>query len=189
MSEATRAELMQRARLMFAAEGYDKAPLDALVRSAGLTKGALYHHFGSKQGLFLAVVRDIAGEIGAAASRLLGDAPSRSGFRKACAAYLEAALQPDVRRILLIDAPAVLSPEQAQLLEQEFGVRLLADALRALANAGEIEVEDIEALAHVANGALNGIALWAAQSARPQATIKRGLAMLDTLLGASRDAS
>ncbi len=175
MSETTRRELLQRARAAFAEHGYSEAPIETVVRAAGMTKGALYHHFGSKQGLFAAVVRDVAEEIATSVGAKLSGAPTKAKFLRACGDYLQATLAPDVRRILLIDAPAVLDPAAAQQLENEIGVALLHTALNELKGAGELESNDIEALAHALNGALNGIALWAAHHEAPATAIRRGL--------------
>ncbi len=182
MSESTRNELLLRARSAFAQHGYGDAPIEAVVRAAGMSKGALYHHFGSKQGLFVAVVRDIADEITQRVGVRLSGAPSKARFLRACGDYLQATLKPDVRRILLIDAPAVLDAEQTQLLESELGVERLRSALLELEAVGEVEAGDIEALAHVLNGALNGIAMWAAYHHAPAAVVKRGLKVLTNWL-------
>lgn len=182
MTEATRTELLSRARAAFAEFGYADAPLEALVRAAGMTKGALYHHFGSKQGLFVAVVRGVATEIAERVGGQFGSEINLAGFLRACADYLDATTDPGVRRILLIDAPAVLSFEQAQALEHELGVALLREGLQALKDAHEIGATDIEALAHLVNGALNAIALWAAHSDAPATVIERGIATLAAML-------
>ena len=78
MSETTRRELLQRARAAFAEHGYNEAPIETVVRAAGMTKGALYHHFGSKRGLFLAVVRDVAEQIAAGVGVRLSGAPTKA---------------------------------------------------------------------------------------------------------------
>ena len=178
MSETTRRELLQRARAAFAEHGYNEAPIETVVRAAGMTKGALYHHFGSKQGLFLAVVRDVAEQIAASVGARLSGAPTKAKFLRACGDYLQATLAPDVRRILLIDAPAVLDAAAAQQLEDELGVALLRNALIALESAGELPAGDIEAQANALNGALNGVALWAAHHQAPAAAVRRGMKVL-----------
>ena len=183
MSEATRKELLMRARAAFAEHGYADAPIEAVVRGAGLTKGALYHHFGSKQGLFVAVVRDVASGIAAQVGNKLGGSPTKTKFLRACAEYLQATLAADVRRILLIDAPAVLDASTAQALESELGVALLRNALAELKDVGELDSGDIEALAHALNGALNGIALWAAHHDEPAVVIKRGMKVISGWVG------
>ena len=78
MSESTKSELLRRARHAFAEFGFADAPIEALVASAGMSKGALYHHFGSKQGLFLAVVRELSQDIGGVFPVALK--PSRHGL-------------------------------------------------------------------------------------------------------------
>jgi AcrR family transcriptional regulator len=182
MSDATRKELLQNARAAFAEHGYSEAPIEAVVRAAGMTKGALYHHFGSKQGLFVAVVRDVAEQIAASVGTGLSGAPTKAKFLHACTEYLLATQAADVRRILLIDAPAVLDAAAAQELENELGVAPLRAALAELKAEGELECKDIDALAHVLNGALNGIALWAAHHEVPATIVKRGVGAIEALL-------
>src|SRR5579864_2148827 len=89
-AEATRAKLRRRARRLFASHGYANASTEDLVRTTGLTKGALYHHFGDKQGLFRAVVEDLEEELADAVARATAtEHDPWARLEAACQAYLE----------------------------------------------------------------------------------------------------
>src|SRR5687767_8532321 len=111
-SEATTRALEKSARELFASEGYSSTQLDDVVRAAGVTKGALYHHFQGKADLFRAVFEHEQRRL----SKVVSDACHRQrdpwkGFFSGCRALLEAQLDPGVQRITLLDAPSVLGWE------------------------------------------------------------------------------
>lgn len=119
MIEETRAKLIEAARRAFADNGYAGASMDELTASAGLTRGALYHHFGDKKGLLAAVVQQIDDEMNLRLGAILAAGEDLwSGFRAYNRAYLEMALEAEIQRIVLRDAPAILgspSSEASQL--------------------------------------------------------------------------
>jgi AcrR family transcriptional regulator len=183
LSETTRAALLTQARAAFAEHGYADAPIDAVVRAAGLTKGALYHHFGSKQALFMAVVRELDAEIEARIRSALPARPTtRAQFVDACELFLVATLEPGVRRILLLDCPAVLGHRASREFDAESSIRPLMEGLRALEDAGTIVAIDHEAAAHLINGALYDGALWIGEQALPQQALQRVVATLAVLV-------
>lgn len=183
LSDATRAALLAEARAAFAEHGYADAPIDAVVRAAGLTKGALYHHFGSKQALFMAVVRALDAEIESRVRKALPRPPTtRAEFVEACRLFLEATLDPGVRRILLLDCPAVLGHRAVREFDAESSIRPLVDALRALEDAGAIAPIDHEAAAHLVNGALYDGALWIGEQAHPKQALQRVVSTLAVLV-------
>lgn len=108
MIEETRAKLIDAARRAFADNGYAGASMDELTASAGLTRGALYHHFGDKKGLLAAVVQQIDDEMNLRLGAILAAGEDLwSGFRAYNRAYLEMALEAEIQRIVLRDAPAI----------------------------------------------------------------------------------
>lgn len=185
LSEATRASLIARARESFATHGYADAPLDELVRAAGLTKGALYHHFGSKQGLFEAVLRDLDASVTQAITAALPPgAPTLTGLNTACRAWLEAMLDPGACRILLLDAPAVLGHRAARELDQQGAIAPMVEMLESLRASGAIDADvDLVPTAHLIAGALYEAALWMGEQPRPRAALPRAAAMVERLLG------
>jgi AcrR family transcriptional regulator len=169
-SAATRAALLGAARLLFAERGFTGAGREEIARLAGVTRGALYHHFASKHDLFVAVVEDLEAELGerlvtaAAAGR---DAVEE--LRLGCQAFLDAALDPAVRRIVLLDAPAVLGWQAWRELDERFGLGLIKMVLVSAAEAGLIEPQPVDPLAHMLLAALNEAALLVAQADDPVA--------------------
>ncbi len=174
--------LIAAARQAFAAQGYTDASMDALCASAGLTRGALYHHFGGKKGLLDAVVLQIDREIGERlwAEHARHDEPW-TAFKATCAAYLSMALEPEIQRVYLRDANAVLG---GRLREIDAGSSLGAsiELVQDLMARHLLPQTDPETLARLVNGALLEAALWIAESPDPPSTHHRALAGLDALL-------
>src|SRR5579862_4748678 len=111
-SGETRSALVGAARELFSTRGYVGAGREEIVALAGVTRGALQHHFRDKQSLFLALYEEIENEVVAAtatAAMAHGGDPLEQ-LRAGCHAYLDAVLDPAVQRICAIDAPAVLPP-------------------------------------------------------------------------------
>lgn len=192
LSESTRATLVAHARDAFATHGYADAPLDELVRATGLTKGALYHHFGSKQGLFEAVLRHLDAEVAVRVDAALAVPPrSRATLHAAAAAWLEAMLDAGTRRILLIDAPSVLGYRALRAYDAESAIRPLTGLMRELQASAEIAADvDVEAAAHLLAGALYEAALWIGESPVPRRRLPSAVdtiaRMLDGLAPAGR---
>jgi AcrR family transcriptional regulator len=157
---STRAKLVAAARELFAREGYAAVGTEAIVRRAGVTRGALYHQFASKEDLFLAVYEEVERELteGVAAS-LDPPASPFAALRGGIRAFLEACREPEVQRIVLLDGPAVLGWERWREVADRYGLGLLEEVIAAAAEAGEIEPLPPGPLAHVLMGALDEAAL------------------------------
>ena len=161
-ARATADRLIAVARAAFAEQGFAAVSLDALAASAGMTRGALHHHFGNKAGLFEAVLRRVDAEIGAELDAICAAEPDPwAAFRRCYHHYLDAALAPDRRRILFQDAPAVLGLKAVEIQLESGFAEIVAD-LRALMDGGRLPGLDPEALAHLLNGATVQLAFWAA---------------------------
>ena len=184
-SEATRKALVAEARRLFAERGYADVGLAELVRAAGVTKGALYHHFGSKEGLFREVLRQVQGDVADRIERAADALPDPwDRLSAGCRAFLSAGADPGIRRIMLIDAPAVLGWEEWRAMDEAASARHLADALADLVDAGAIAPRPIEPLAHLLSGAMNEAALWLARSTGPtdeEDTVRELTGLLDGL--------
>ncbi|HJP79869.1 MAG TPA: TetR/AcrR family transcriptional regulator [Pseudonocardiaceae bacterium] len=156
-SKATRATLIATARRLFAENGYAAVPAGEIVAEAGLTRGALYHHFQDKQGLFEAVFVELEGELGAEirASMTGAGEPVVSALDT----FLTACERPEVIQIGLIDAPAVLGWQKWRQIEQEHGLGLLIDFLQLAKAQGELVTDAVEVLAKLMLSALIEAAL------------------------------
>ncbi|WP_397533015.1 TetR/AcrR family transcriptional regulator [Roseateles sp.] len=180
-AQATTERLIAAAHRAFAERGFAEVSLDALAAEAGVTRGALHHHFGNKAGLFEAVLRRIDAEI-AAEMQAVWDAKADAweGFRACFHVYLDAVLRPDRRRILFQDAPAVLGMKSVDILmESGFG-DMVSDLQGLIANR-RISAPDAEALGHLLNGASINLAFWAAEDPADQGRRDRAHAALAAL--------
>jgi AcrR family transcriptional regulator len=169
-SAATRAALLAAARAAFTDKGFAGAGREEIAEAAGVTRGALYHHFSSKQALLVAVVEDLEAELGAALMEAAMDGPDPlDRLRRGCMAFLDAALDPAVRRIVLLDAPAVLGWEAWRELDARFGLGLIVHGLEEVMEAGQIERQPVGPMAHLLLAAINEAALMIAQADDPVA--------------------
>lgn len=186
--DATTRRLITTARSLFAERGYAETPTESIVRQAGVTRGALYHHFGSKDGLFNAVLDDVQRDI---ARRVADAAQSQPDpwdqLTAGCHAFLAAALDPEVQRIMLIDAPAILGWEEWRRSDAANAMRLLHDSLLELHGLGQLAVASPESAAHLLSGAMNEAALWIAQSDDIGGALAAALDALDLMLGGLRN--
>ena len=180
-TEETRATLLATARRVFTEHGYADTSMDDLTAQANLTRGALYHHFGDKKGLLAAVVDQIDAETDRrlqAISDAAGDA--WEGFRHRCRAYLEMALEPEIQRIVLRDARAVLggaSPES-----QRHCIESMQRLIDRLMQQGVVEEADPQVLASLIYGSLAEGAFWIADGEDSRMRLERGIAALELLL-------
>jgi len=168
---ATRQALLAAGRELFAARGFAGAGQEDIVERAGVTRGALAHHFGTKQGLFRAVVESLENELAEhiATAALQGDSPL-AHLRLGCLAFLDAALDPAVRRIVLLDAPAVLGWRAWREMDTTYGLGLVSEALEHCMAAGVVPRRPVQPLAHILLAALNEAAMLVANAPDPVAT-------------------
>ncbi|MAM56653.1 MAG: TetR family transcriptional regulator [Salinicola sp.] len=164
MLEETRAKLIDAARAAFAEKGYAGASMDELTARAGLTRGALYHHFGDKRGLLAAVVDRLDSEMAARAHEI-GQRHRNAweGLLAEGGAYIELARDPEIQRIVLLDGPAVLG-DPSQWPSQNRCLLATMTTLEALIAEGVVKPVDVEAAARLINGAALNAALWVAAS-------------------------
>ena len=169
-SAATRAALIDAARPLFAEHGFGGVGTETIVRAAGVTRGALYHHFASKEALFRAVVEQLEEELTTqvATAAMVVDDPAEQ-LRLGCLAFLDGCLDPAVRRIVLLEAPAVLGWEPWRAIDERYGLALLTHSVEGVMAAGLIEPGPVGPLAHMLLGALNEAALLVANAKRPKA--------------------
>lgn len=162
--EENRIKLIAATRKAFAASGFAAASMDDLTASVGLTRGALYHGFGDKKGLLAAVVAQVDGEMAARAHR--AGATATDPWERLLAegvAYIELALDPEVRRIVLLDGPAFLGDPSAWP-SQNACLNMTKQAVADLIADGIMRPVDVEAASRLLSGSAFNAALWVADS-------------------------
>jgi AcrR family transcriptional regulator len=179
----TRERLIATGRELFGERGYEGTSIASILEAAGVARGALYHHFPTKEALFDAVldrlVAEIAG-VAADAARAAGD-PLES-LRAGCSAWLRMALDPAVQRIAIVDAPAVVGWSRWRELDEQHTLGGLRASLRAVAESGRLPPAQVDVLANMVLASVTEAALMIARSDEPKAALKEGQAAVDTLL-------
>lgn len=179
---ATRAALLKEARAIFATQGYEAAGTEEIVKRAKVTRGALYHHFRDKRDLFEAVFAEVAQQIaGTIDDRTTPAADPIEMLIEGTRAFLDACLDPAVRRIYLIDAPAVLGWHRWRELDAPHGVRSLREGLAAVLAARPVPGLALEPATFLLSGAFNEAALWVAE-AKDEKAARRDMDRALTLL-------
>src|SRR2546427_8169240 len=164
-SEATRRKLLRVGRDLFARRGFTDVPTEEIVRRAGVTRGALYHHFRDKRDLFAAVVEEVEQDVmERVAAAALSETDAWEQQRAAIGAYLDVCLEPAVQRIVLTDAPSVLGLAAWREMEAKYGLAMVRAGLQNVMDAGLIEQQPVEPLAHLVLGALTEGGLLIARS-------------------------
>jgi AcrR family transcriptional regulator len=149
--------------------------MDDITASVGLTRGALYHTFGDKKGLLMAVVDQIDTEMASRAHVLAGAAGNLwDGLIAEGVAYIKMALDPEVQRIVLLDGPAVLG-DPSQWPSQNSCLQMSIRTIDKLIEAGTIKPVDAEAAARLLNGAALNAALWVAASENPEEIVNKAI--------------
>lgn len=179
----TRAKLLAAGRQAFGTFGYAEASMDDFTAAAGLTRGALYHHFGDKKGLLAAVIAQIDAEMTDRLNVISARAETAwQGFVDECTAYIEMAVEPEIQRIVHRDGPAVLG-DPWQWPTQNGCIAAMTNNLVVLADGGEIKSDvDPEAAARLINGATLHAAQWIANADDPQATSKKAVTAFKAFL-------
>jgi AcrR family transcriptional regulator len=170
-SEHTRAALVAAARELFLERGYANVATEEVVRRAGVTRGALYHHFEGKRDLFLAVFEEVEGELIARLGETVaqaGQTDPLSGLRAGVDATLEAASDASFARLTLLDAPAVLGWEEWRELGARYGLGVLRAGLGAAVESGEI-AGPVDPLASLLLAAVEEAVLLVARAEDPDA--------------------
>lgn len=168
-TSATRGALIDAGRTLFTERSYADVSAEEIVAAAGVTRGALYHHFEDKKGLFAAVFeaveRETIARISAGGGGGSGGALDR--MRAGTKAWLEICREPEVHRIALIEAPSVLGWEGWREIGDRYSLALIEHLLHAAIAAGEIPPQPVPPLAHVVLGVVREGAIFLATAADP----------------------
>ena len=163
--EKTAAELIKIARKIFSKKGYAATSMEEIVSKAGVTRGALYHHFKGKIGLFKAVFKNGQEDILCLVNNAIkGKTDPWERLYVSSYAWLKSATDPDLQRIILIDAPSILGWTIWRSVDEQKSSMILRQILSDLLDAKEIKPLPLDALTHVIAGAANELVLWVAES-------------------------
>jgi AcrR family transcriptional regulator len=186
---ATRQALVAVGRRLFAARGFLAVPAEEITASAGVTRGALYHHFEGKKGLFEAVVVQAMSEVQERLAAAARKATSPvNALERGIDAFLRTCSDPDFQRILLVDGPAVLGWHNWRRLDLQHGIGLLREGLRRAHAAGELYVPDLDTASHLLAGALiDGAMVLAEAEGSPAARRAVEQSLIAMLRGFARD--
>jgi AcrR family transcriptional regulator len=167
----TRAALVAAGRRLFGANGFAATSVDDIAREARVTTGALYHHFPTKAAVFEAVFEQVHADLGAASLAAAQDAADAVELLVAgVGAFLDKMLEPEVARIIVTDAPAVLGLARFTELDERYALAATIAALEAANDSGALAVGDPPTLARLLFGALTRAGLLIASSPEPTAT-------------------
>jgi AcrR family transcriptional regulator len=167
-ADATRRKLLEVARGLFAERGYEATPIEDVLAKAGLSKGALYHHFPNKEALFEGVFEDNEEKVMQKVKEAIGPATSPlERLRRGCQAWLDITMDPAVRCISFIDGPAVLGWDRWHELDEKYGFGVVKHALEHAMAEGEIPAQSVDITAHILLAALGQAAMIIARSDDP----------------------
>jgi AcrR family transcriptional regulator len=186
-SAETREALIAAARPLFAAHGFAEVALETIVRAAGVTRGALYHHFADKTELFAAVFERVEGEVAAR----MGEAIAAAGqtdpvevMRLGAGFWLDACSDPEIQRIVLVDAPAVLGWTRWTEIGDRYNIGLVRALLTSAIETGRIPPQPIEATALTMLGAMREATLYVARAQDPHQARRDAGAVINRIIGA-----
>lgn len=181
--QATRERLIEVATGLFAERGYEDTSIEDVLTEAGVSRGALYHHFHGKDALFEAVVGAIEEGILGGLREVLTDAPDAvTALRVASLGWIDLAGNPVIQRIVLIDAPSVLGWQRMREINERYGLGATRMILKEIAEEGYVPRAMADQFAHMILAALDEIALVIAQSDDPETAMAEGRAAVEELL-------
>jgi AcrR family transcriptional regulator len=189
----TQAAVLQAARELFAEKGYAGTGTEEIVARARVTRGALYHHFRDKAGLFRAVMQAVAADLAdrlvtQQLSRATGAVSAWDQLREGFQAFLDACTGSDFQRIVLVDGPAVLGHGAWTDLVEHHGLGLLRDLLRRAIDDGQIDPLPVDPLARLLAALIGEASLYIAQATDPARARRDAGAALDRILSGLRPA-
>jgi AcrR family transcriptional regulator len=181
---ATRHLIASTARTLFAEQGYEAVSTEAVRRACGISRGALFHHFPTKEAMFTAVLEAVEESV---ATHMLTAAGTASNpldaLRAGCAAWLNlAACDPGVRQIVLTDAPAVVGWRAWREIDGAHGLGLLRRALAAAAEHGRVPADRVELYAQGLLALLIEMALLVASNPADEQVVQSGLHFVELVV-------
>ena len=184
-SGATIEQLLGTARKLFAQKGFAGTSIEEIVRGAGVTRGAMYHHFKNKEEVFEAVFQRehemLAERVREAATK---KTKAWDQLKAGCDEFLTASLDPEIQQICMIDGTAVLGPSRTMAIDDPHSIGLITMALDKAMERGEVRKRPAMPLAQLLFGALCQGAMVVARSDDPPATVADVRKEFQTMLDA-----
>lgn len=190
-SAATREALIAAARTLWGQRGYAEVGTPEIATAAGVTRGAMYHQFADKAALFREVVEVVEQDVMARMTVVVAESgattPSEA-VRAAVDAWLDVSGDPEVRQLILLDAPSVLGWAEFRDVAQRYSLGMTEQMLTEAIRAGQLAEQPVRPLAHVLIGALDEAAMVIATADDPKRTRRETGQVLHRLIGAMFDA-
>jgi AcrR family transcriptional regulator len=180
---ATRGQLIEVATGLFADHGYEGTSIEAVLAAAGVSRGALYHHFAGKEALFTAVVLAISERVAAEVTDAVRDCTDPlDTMRTAALAWVDLAGDPVVQRVMLVDAPSVLGWEQWRAIDEGRTVGAMRAMLQAVSDSGRLPQDLVDPFSHMILAALDEAAMVVARAPDSRAAVAEGRHAVEELL-------
>jgi AcrR family transcriptional regulator len=184
---ATRGQLIEVATRLFAEHGYEGTSIEAVLSAAGVSRGALYHHFAGKEALFEAVVSAVSEQVTVELTETVqGCADPLDAMRTAAVAWIDLAADPVIQRIVLVDAPSVLGWDRWRAMDDGRTLGAMRAMLQAISDSGRLPAELVGPFSHMILAALDEIVMVIARAPDSTAAVAEGRmavkALLDRLL-------
>ena len=180
---ATRGQLIEVATSLFAEHGYEGTSIEAVLAAAGVSRGALYHHFAGKEALFTAVVLAISDRVTAEVTEAIRDCTEPvDAMRTGALAWIDLAGDPVIQRVMLVDAPSVLGWEQWRAMDEGRTAGAMRGMLQAVSDSGHLPQELVEPFSHMILAALDEAAMVVARAPDSRAAVAEGRQAVEELL-------
>jgi len=180
---ATRGQLIKVATGLFAEHGYEGTSIEAVLTAAGVSRGALYHHFTGKEALFTAVLEAVSERITVQLTEVISGCTNPvDAVRTGALGWIDLAGDPVIQRIMLVDAPSVLGWEQWRAMDEGRTVGAMRDMLQAVSDTGRLPGELVDPFAHMILAALDEAAMVVAHSSDPRVAVAEGRQAVDEFL-------
>jgi AcrR family transcriptional regulator len=180
---ATRDQLIEVATQLFAERGYEDTSIEAVLSAAGVSRGALYHHFAGKDALFEAVVASVEQRVNIEMAAAIGAVRDPIAVIRAGAlAWIGLAGDPVIQRIMLTDAPAVLGWERWRTMDEGRTYGQARALLQAVSDAGQLPAHLVGGFAHIILGAIDEMAVVIARAPDKEAALAEGRVAVDEML-------
>jgi AcrR family transcriptional regulator len=180
---ATRGQLIEVATRLFAERGYEGTSIEAVLAAAGVSRGALYHHFAGKEALFTAVLEAVNERVAAQVTEIVsGCTDPVDALRTGAMGWIDLAGDPVIQRIMLVDAPSVLGWEQWRDMDEGRTLGAMRAMLQAVSDTGRLPAEVVVPFAHMILAALDEAAMVVARASDSRVAVAEGRQAVEEFL-------